>query len=147
MVQTLTKQPTKMETCPSYGKCSAPLCPLDDKTLQTCIWYPDEPICVRHNLPDTKWLKVQRRIAKRTKNRDTFYRLSDLRRIRRVSPSIKGHNPNIMRWDKGLRGGSETSGDKQDVPPPVEIPPQQKTEGKTRKQPVAQGELLLGESR
>ena len=83
-----------MEDCRNYKTCKAPLCPLDVICLKTAIWYPDEEICSRRGLPDTGWLKVQRRIAKRAKRRDLFYRFDDLISIRQVRASIKGYNPN-----------------------------------------------------
>jgi hypothetical protein len=138
MVQTLVRQPTEMEICPGYKNCSAPLCPLDDKTLETAIWFPDEPICTRHGLPDTKWLRIQRRIAKKAKTHDTFYRISDLQRIQRVYSSIRGHNPNITCRDKGDTGGSDASSNRRATSPRVKAIPRQRPKGKAGKQPVAQ---------
>ncbi|MFX0204210.1 MAG: hypothetical protein ACFFCW_49565 [Candidatus Hodarchaeota archaeon] len=53
----------QMEQCRYYSECEAPLCPLDNQTLETAIWYPDEKICRRKGLPDTRWLSIQRKIA------------------------------------------------------------------------------------
>jgi len=84
-----------MESCYSYKNgCNAQLCPLDPSSLDNALWYPDETICRRRGLPDTKWIKTQRKIAKKAKDCDTFYQFSDLVSIQRVSAGIKGHNPN-----------------------------------------------------
>ena len=32
--------------CPSFERCSAPLCPLDAESVAHGIWYPDEAVCV-----------------------------------------------------------------------------------------------------
>lgn len=33
------------EQCPNFHSCSAQLCPLDEKSIQNCTWFPDEEIC------------------------------------------------------------------------------------------------------
>ena len=72
-----------MEQCRYYPKCEAPLCPLDNQALGTAIWYPDEPICRRKGLPDTRWLSIQRRIARKAVHRDLFFQISDLKKIKK----------------------------------------------------------------
>jgi hypothetical protein len=99
-----------METCRHYEGCGAPLCPLDTKWLKTAIWYPDEPICKRRGLPDADWLKTQRRVAKRANGRDLFFTYYDLAKIKRVHPSIRGHNPDHYPRSALVRGGINLSG-------------------------------------
>ena len=79
--------------CSSYAKCTAPLCPLD-KSLPCAVWFPDEALCVKHGLPADirKVIRVQRRIARRTINRELSYDVSALTTIKLVRSGIKGHN-------------------------------------------------------
>jgi len=73
----------QMLSCPSWERgCTVPLCPLDSQTLHVSIWYPSEPICTRHDIPDTGWLKTQRKIAKRIQedHKDGYFDIS--RRLR-----------------------------------------------------------------
>jgi len=59
----------KMQACPSFNTCDAPLCPLDPE-LDKRVWFTDEDICKskRHG-SGVRWIKKQRSIVKRqTKN-------------------------------------------------------------------------------
>ena len=94
-----------MEQCRYYPKCKVPLCPLDNQALETAIWYPDEPICRRKGLPDTRWLSIQRRIARKAVKRDLFFQISDLKKIKNVHKGIRGHNPDA-RYKFRLQIGS-----------------------------------------
>jgi len=58
----------KMENCPSFKHCSAPLCPLDPE-LPSRNWFPDEPIC--HRYPNLSWIKKQKKLLIRLE--DKFY--------------------------------------------------------------------------
>jgi len=54
---------TGPETCPRFGSCSAPLCPLETgKGVELTQWYTDEDICNEH--PNLDWVKRQRRLKK-----------------------------------------------------------------------------------
>jgi len=99
-----------MEACRNYEGCEAPLCPLDTKCLKTAIWYPDEAICNRRGLPDADWLKVQRRVARKANQHDSFFTYDDLVRIKRVHPGIRGHNPDHYHRSALVRGGIDLSG-------------------------------------
>lgn len=99
-----------METCRHYEGCGAPLCPLDTKWLKTAIWYPDEPICKRRGLPNADWLKTQRRVAKKANQDHLFFTYDDLLRIKRVHPSIRGHNPDHYPKTGLVRRGINFSG-------------------------------------
>jgi hypothetical protein len=50
--------------CPRHEECNVPLCPQDESSMKNCIWYPDEDICPKVDVP--AWVKRQRKIAKRT---------------------------------------------------------------------------------
>jgi hypothetical protein len=78
-------------TCHSFQKCSAPLCP--ELNNPDNIWYPDEEICRCRKYSCLSWIKKQRKIAKKTVNRDFYFTKDDLDRIRRVTQNTKGQNP------------------------------------------------------
>ena len=40
----------------------APLCPLQEISLKTAIWYGDEPVCEGENFQNISWIKKQRLI-------------------------------------------------------------------------------------
>ena len=50
------------EQCPGYQGCAVPLC-FKDVSLTPACWYPGEPVCKLRQAP--KWVKTQRRIAKK----------------------------------------------------------------------------------
>jgi len=77
--------------CPSYEGCSAPICPLDPQSLELGIWLPDEPICRSKKYGTAKWIKRQRKIAEKAKNRDFFFTFKDFNVARIRNP--RGHDP------------------------------------------------------
>jgi len=77
--------------CTQYDKCSAPLCPLDKQTLMYGIWYPDEEICRKHH---HRWVKTQKKIAKRARNKDHYYVLQMLKQDCVIGRAIDGLDPN-----------------------------------------------------
>lgn len=54
----------KMESCPSFISCSAPLCPLDDD-IDLRMWYDDEDVCISQIYGKHRWIKKQRSIVRR----------------------------------------------------------------------------------
>lgn len=84
-VITETKQePPEQIDCRSFEKCSAPICPLDHP--ENAIWYKNESTCTKSPIP--KWVKRQRRIAKKTNNPDDYFTLKIL-----MSTGRTGINP------------------------------------------------------
>lgn len=83
----------KSEQCKHFECCSAPLCPLDEKHLKTGIWYPDEDICRLKKITD--WIKQQKKIAKKSKDKDTYYTYEMLNRNCKVGNGMTGLNPDI----------------------------------------------------
>lgn len=79
-----------MTNCKRYEKCAAPLCPLDEN-LHIRKWYPDEEICKKQG-EKPGWVKIQKRIKKKAKNRETYYTVEMLELIKKVYSSIKGAN-------------------------------------------------------
>lgn len=74
------------KTC---DKCSAPLCPESDKTLSD-VFYPSEEICSRHN---DGFIKIQKKIAKKTKYLDRYYTIEMLKKNCVIGSGIKGIDP------------------------------------------------------
>jgi hypothetical protein len=79
-----------MQECPSYEKCEAPICPLDDSSKDIALWYPDEEICGSMQFRKEKWRIAQRKIAKRAIDRDTYFTKPMLEVATKVTPHIKG---------------------------------------------------------
>jgi len=79
------------DQCRHFDSCSAPLCPLDVKHLKVGIWYPDEDICRLKTSPN--WKKIQKKIAKKTKDKNTYYTYEMLNRNCRVGRGMVGLNP------------------------------------------------------
>ena len=75
--------------CTKFSECSAPLCPLD-KTPEGSEWYPDEDICTKHS-PD--WVKVQRKIAERTREPERYFTYEMLNRNCVIGRAIAGLDP------------------------------------------------------
>ena len=99
-----------IEECPSYHKCSAPLCPLDIG-LQDRIWYADEPVCRSHKYGKHRWIRKQRSIVNRqTKSwlgkPITYQQLFDSSRPRKISPETK------ERLERALRKARQTKAER-----------------------------------
>jgi hypothetical protein len=70
----------KMEECPQFGTCSAPLCPLDTE-IEKRIWYSGEPVCKKTGFGALRWLRKQRKFSRGRvpkKYSDTPLTVSDL---------------------------------------------------------------------
>ena len=78
-----------MKSCTKFSECSAPLCPLD-KTLEVGMWYPDEPICAKHN---HEWIKTQRKIAERTREPEKYFTYEMLNRNCVIGRAMAGLDP------------------------------------------------------
>lgn len=96
---------TKPEECPSYEGRSAPLCPLDPKSLETGIWYPDEEICKSKKVNGLDWIKRQRKLKARAHPEFYFtYRMLNHKFV--IRKGIKGLDPNkqekkeLAKWFK-----------------------------------------------
>lgn len=92
------------EGCPNFNKCGAPLCPLDLASLKNGLWYPDEEICKKQPAPN--WVKVQRKIAKKTVNEDKYFNYAMLSRNCQIRKGIvgidpdKAEEPQLKKWFK-----------------------------------------------
>ena len=81
----------RSDQCRYFNSCSAPLCPSDAKHLKIEAWYPDEEICRLKTVPN--WIKIQKKIAKKTKDKNTYYTYEMLNRNCKVGSGMTGLNP------------------------------------------------------
>ena len=86
------------ENCNKNERCSAPLCPLDAKSLEKGIWYPDEEICVNREFRFLDAIKNQRKIAKKAKSSSTFFTFKMLSRNCVIGSGITGINTDKEDW-------------------------------------------------
>ena len=82
---------TKSYQCRHFNYCSASLCPIDPEHLKVRIWYSDEEICRLKSVPN--WVKIQKKIAKKTKDKNTYYNYEMLNRNCKVGTGMTGLNP------------------------------------------------------
>jgi hypothetical protein len=80
-----------IKQCNYILKCIAPFCP-EIKSVNG-VWYPTEAICKRRFHSSLKWIKKQRRIARKSIYRDFYFSQDDLERIQRVTRKTMGRNP------------------------------------------------------
>jgi len=81
----------KFYQCRHFEFCSASLCPLDPEHSKVGTWYPDEEICRLKTVPN--WVKIQKKIAKKTKDKNTYYTYEMLNRSCKVGTGMTGLNP------------------------------------------------------
>jgi len=82
----------KQVDCPQFEMgCSAPLCPLDEDSIENRIWYPDEEVCHRRDTPD--WVRKQKAIAKVKAPSNKYFTAEMLEAIKQVRKGIGGINP------------------------------------------------------
>jgi hypothetical protein len=84
-----------LEPC---GTPEAPLCPLQEISLKTAIWYGDEPICEGENFQNIPWIKKQKLIAELGIKADRgFFTVKMLNALRSVGKNLKGADPDEAR--------------------------------------------------
>ena len=79
--------------CPSFEGCNASLCPLEESSLETGIWYPDEEICKNQKVNHTDWIKRQRKLSRRAVP-DFYFTYEMLKHKFVIRTGIKGLDPN-----------------------------------------------------
>ena len=90
---------SKIEDCPSFRQCEAPLCPVYEH-LSEVVWYSDEPVC-RSRQFKHHWLRVQKRIARRVHDVDAgYFTVKMLESITAVSSKTKGIDPDRRASEK-----------------------------------------------
>lgn len=80
----------KSQDCTKWESCSAALCPLDKKHLESEIWYPDDGICSKHC---SGWIQNQKKIAKKTKDVDKYFTYEMLKVNCVLGKGITGLDP------------------------------------------------------
>jgi hypothetical protein len=79
------------KVCRHFQNCDASICP--EQNPDETIWFPDESVCRSKHYATLKWVKKQKKIAKKTIYRDRFFTWTDLENIKRVSIKTKGRDP------------------------------------------------------
>ena len=94
------------EDCKNFYKCNAPLCPLDETSIKHGVWYPNEEICKLSEYKELEWIKNQKKIQKKARDRDTYYTVDMLDKHIRITSAMKGLNPDndyyveFLKWIK-----------------------------------------------
>ena len=80
----------KTTECKHFDECGAPICPLDEDSMKDAIWYPDEEICRYGRLA---WVKRQRKISRKARNKDFYFTYEMLCRNCRITTATEGLDP------------------------------------------------------
>ncbi len=83
----------RAEECLKFETCEAPLCPLDEESLRSGVWYPDEEICTSAKYGNKDWIRNQRKIKKRAANKDFYFTYEMLCRNCIIQRNIEGLDP------------------------------------------------------
>lgn len=89
----MTDTVMKRMACKCFNTCAAPLCPLDDRSLECGIWYPDEEICTVKGLRQIDWVKKQRLIIKRSSDKTKYFTFQMIKELKRIGHAIVGCDP------------------------------------------------------
>jgi hypothetical protein len=85
------------QLCDLFEECktlNAPLCPIQQNTINNGIWYADEPICKAKKYQDIPWIKKQKQIAKMGLSaEDGFFTVRMLNALHILPRSLKGADP------------------------------------------------------
>lgn len=107
--------------CKRYDGCSAPLCPMDENSLECSIWYPGEEICQLQAYCHETWIRNQKKIARKARNKDFYFNLEMLSQNCIITVATEGLDPDssefgddgtVERWlinhpEKQLKSESE----------------------------------------
>lgn len=85
--------------CTRFDSCSAPLCPADAGNLKSGIFYPDEETCTLVLFRNLPWVKNQRKITKKVRNKDFYFTKKILDRTCVVTAATEGLNPDKTNID------------------------------------------------
>jgi hypothetical protein len=79
--------------CKRFDRCNANLCPMDSKSLEEGTWMPDEEICTLREYCQTDWIRNQKKIARKTRDFDSYYTVRMLEQNCIVGKGISGVDP------------------------------------------------------
>jgi hypothetical protein len=83
----------EVKDCKRFDSCSAPLCPLDEVSLGSGIFYPDEEVCQLRAFSKLDWIRNQRKISRKAINKDFYFNFEMLSRNCKISAGIEGLDP------------------------------------------------------
>jgi len=81
------------KNCKYFNTCNAQLCPLDEESLENCIWYSNEDICKLQGAGKLLFIKQQKKLKRKCKYIDTYFTYSMLNKNTRIG-NTKGLDPN-----------------------------------------------------
>jgi len=92
------------EKCRHWDSCSAPLCLLDSDSLENGIWYPDEEVCRKRQVPE--WIKRQKKITRKARDYSKNFLLEMVKQncvvgkgMTELDPdSLTSENEQLKRW-------------------------------------------------
>lgn len=102
-------EPKCSRDCPQYRSCSAPICPLDKGSMDRAVWYPTEETCTLSAFRNLPWVKNQRKIARKVRNRDFYFTKEMLEQNCVITVATEGLDPDktdiddskaVRRWLK-----------------------------------------------
>ena len=97
------KMTYKPEDCRTFEECSVPLCPLDED-LYNRTWFADEPICrSKSHGSGMQWMISQRKICKKSTDKETCYTAEMLDRHFMVKKGINGVDPDSKDFPGAVR--------------------------------------------
>ncbi len=77
--------------CPRYETCSALICPLNFH--KEYIWFPDDEICRNPDYSKLRFIRNQKKIAKKAKDKSKYFNFQMLNRNCRITKGITGLDP------------------------------------------------------
>lgn len=83
----------RLKVCKRLESCSAPLCPMDEGSLGSGIWYPDEEICKLQAFCKLNWVQNQKKIAKKARIIDLYFTHRMLQQNCIIGKGISGLDP------------------------------------------------------
>ena len=91
----------RAEECPKWETCSAPICPLN--FLKDSVWCPSDEVCKSRDYSNLDWIKDQKKIAKKAKDRSKYFTFQMLNRNCRITKGIIGQEqenegPQLKKW-------------------------------------------------
>lgn len=87
------KQPAVAKECSLWDGCNAPICPADKESLHSAIWYPTEGFCTSYAFCKLPWIRNQRKLARKVRNKDFYYTLEMLSHNCVITVATEGLNP------------------------------------------------------
>jgi len=83
----------KAEYCIKYDSCNCPLCPMDEESLRNGVFYPDDEICPLQAFCHEQWIRNQRKISKKVRNKDFYFTKKMLERNCIITSATEGQDP------------------------------------------------------